>query len=290
MYKTTGISLERKSCSHQGESKRAHCPCTFTPVSNSIGNQEDNCYQSSIRKQTELCDLRKCKYAKSQVEKDICTTQRLLDKIQHLKKSIQDLETAQQYVKSQQKKNVLSQTEDVGITELNNAREIVNNCIKEMTKLKTFLDDENCWWKIFRKREFNCCEQKLPHLHGFLDGTMVTLKMLEETLAPKGFATSTPTKCRSLENLKIKQNVHNKDYTKSPNIFPEDLSRISPRASAEFHQKRVSINSCQKDCPISCRRETQNYSAPGTSEESSRNKRNEQEQEGHRNNPHCKYP
>lgn len=51
-----------------------------------------------------------------------------------------------------------------------------------MTRLKTFLDDENCWWKIFKKREFSCCEQKSPHLHGYLDGTMVTLKMLEENV------------------------------------------------------------------------------------------------------------
>lgn len=56
-----------------------------------------------------------------------------------------------------------------------------------MTKLKRFFDDENFWWKIFKKRNFNCCEQKLPHLHGYLDGTMVTLKILEEKIEVYNF-------------------------------------------------------------------------------------------------------
>lgn len=51
-----------------------------------------------------------------------------------------------------------------------------------MRKLKKFVEDENFWWKIFKDKDFNCCEQNMPHLHGFLDGTMVTLKFLEERL------------------------------------------------------------------------------------------------------------
>lgn len=67
------------------------------------------------------------------------------------------------------------------MTDLNSAREALSTCVAQMTKLKEFLDDDNCWWKLFKKREFNCCGQKSPHLHGYLDGTMVTLRMLEET-------------------------------------------------------------------------------------------------------------
>ncbi|XP_046144412.1 uncharacterized protein LOC114878782 [Osmia bicornis bicornis] len=268
------------------ESQRLRCPCGFSPISNSTGNQpQDNRYQSSIRKPVEFSDLSKCKYAKSQVENDICTTQRLLNKIQHLKKSIQDLESAQQNIKVYRNsghKDVPSQTEDPAPPELNNARQIVNNCIAEMSKLKTFLEDENCWWKIFRKREFNCCEQKLPHLHGFLDGTMVTLKMLEETLDPnKEFVTSTPIRSRSLENHGPEMQFdEGKKYKEQDTDTARNLSKMSPRTSFQVDQK--TIDSCLNNCPVSCRQQTPNsprstYSRnhsqiyPGTSKEPSRN-------------------
>lgn len=83
---------------------------------------------------------------------------------------------------SPKKRSILVQTEDLTVTDLNSAREVLTNCITEMTKLKAFLDDENCWWRMFKNREFSCCQQKSPHLHGVLDGTMVTLRMLEESL------------------------------------------------------------------------------------------------------------
>ncbi|XP_034172205.1 uncharacterized protein LOC117600637 isoform X2 [Osmia lignaria lignaria] len=253
------------------EPQRLRCPCGFSPISASTGNQpQDNRYQSSNRKPVEFCDLTKCKYAKSQVENDICTTQRLLNKIQHLKKSIQDLESAQQNIKVYRNsgyKDVPSQTEDPATSELNNARQIVNNCIAEMMKLKRFLEDENCWWKIFRKREFNCCEQKLPHLHGFLDGTMVTLKMLEETLdVDKEFVTSTPIKSRSLENQGPEMQFdEGKEYKEQDTDTARNLSKMSPRTSFQVDQKQQTPNSPQTY--------PRNYSQthPGTSKESPRN-------------------
>ncbi|XP_076668098.1 uncharacterized protein LOC143368850 [Andrena cerasifolii] len=170
------------------EPKRACCARTFSPTSTPIGNQQQaSRYQPAIRKPRENCDLRKCKHAKSSVENEFCNTHRLLDKIQHLKKSIQDLETVQKCGRrrvqgSSKGRNALTQTEDLTVTDLNSAREVLTNCITEMTKLKAFLDDENCWWRMFKNREFSCCQQKSPHLHGVLDGTMVTLRMLEESL------------------------------------------------------------------------------------------------------------
>lgn len=53
-------------------------------------------------------------------------------------------------------------------------------CLREMEKIKTFLEDENTWWKILKGRSVECCQQKLPHLHGVLDGSPVTLMLLED--------------------------------------------------------------------------------------------------------------
>lgn len=53
-------------------------------------------------------------------------------------------------------------------------------CLREMEKIKTFLEDKNSWWKILKGRKVDCCQQKLPHLHGVLDGLPVTLMLLED--------------------------------------------------------------------------------------------------------------
>lgn len=56
----------------------------------------------------------------------------------------------------------------------------MQNCARELEKIKTFLEDENTWWKILKERSATCCEQTLPHLHGILDGSSVTLILFEE--------------------------------------------------------------------------------------------------------------
>jgi len=52
--------------------------------------------------------------------------------------------------------------------------------MQEMAKVKAFLEDDNSWWKILKNRSVSCCQQKVPHLHGHLDGSSVTLMLLEE--------------------------------------------------------------------------------------------------------------
>jgi hypothetical protein len=52
--------------------------------------------------------------------------------------------------------------------------------MREMAKVKAFLEDDNSWWKILKSRSVSCCQQKVPHLHGQLDGASVTLMLLEE--------------------------------------------------------------------------------------------------------------
>ncbi|XP_054005255.1 uncharacterized protein LOC128890624 [Hylaeus anthracinus] len=242
------------------ESKRACCANTFSPTS--IGNQQqDNRNQPTIRKPKENCDLRKCKYAKSQAEASYCNTQRLLDKIQSLKKSIQNLETAQSSIKqeSSKTKDVLSQTEEQKVTDLNSAREVLNNCIRQMTKLKAFLEDENCWWRMFKNMEFDCCDQKLPHLHGYLDGTMVTLKMLEEKLdTDDNFKTSTPTKSNSITftNPKVASGQRREYEEYCTNNLENNRTKfkdsgIGPSLSFQLGRSK-SHESCQRHCPFSC--------------------------------------
>ena len=66
------------------------------------------------------------------------------------------------------------------INDLKDAHNTIMTCLREMEKIKTFLEDENSWWKILKNRSVDCCQQKLPHLHGILDGASVTLMLLEE--------------------------------------------------------------------------------------------------------------
>ncbi|XP_076629872.1 uncharacterized protein LOC143346035 [Colletes latitarsis] len=260
------------------ESKRACCANTFSPIS-TIDNQQDNRYRSTIRKPKESCDLRKCKYAKSQAETTYCNTQKLLDKIQNLKKSIQEAENTQSRSKqgNSKRRDVPSQTQELKITDLNAAREVVNDCIMQMTKLKTFLNDENCWWKLFKTLEFDCCEQKLPHLHGYLDGTMVTLKMLEETLdKDDNFTTSTPIKSNSLTTVDSNAVPERKKQFREQYIdsCEEDTrkykdSGIGPSLSFQLNDSN-SHESCQRNCPFSCTSENQSK-APDIKDEETNN-------------------
>lgn len=69
---------------------------------------------------------------------------------------------------------------DAEITDVKTAHQAVENCLREMAKVKAFLEDDNSWWKILKSRSVDCCQQKIPHLHGLLDGSSVTLMLLEE--------------------------------------------------------------------------------------------------------------
>ncbi|KAK1127458.1 hypothetical protein K0M31_003995 [Melipona bicolor] len=234
------------------ESKRGCCEPTFSPVSPPICNEPrgNNNRQAIKPPIEECCGLRKYNYAKSQAEADFCNTQRLLEKIRYLKRNVQDLEYAQQRIRTQQiaeKKETTCQTLAPSRSDVNNFREILDNCIKEMTRLRGFFEDENVWWKIFKKREFNCCEQKLPHLHGYLDGTMVTLKILEEKKEEFGepVATSTPTKSPSSPN----SSNHTRNYREEREERVENHSKT--HANSSTNTETIS-NSCQNQCPASC--------------------------------------
>nr|XP_033328641.1 uncharacterized protein LOC117221645 [Megalopta genalis] len=225
------------------ESKRGCCAHAYMQSNDT--REDDFRYEFLNASQKQGCDLRRCKYAKLQAETTFCNTQKLLDKIQKLKKSIQDLETSQSQNKNERyrKKDVVSQTNDPTVTDLNSARQVLNNCMTEIGKLKDFLDDENCWWRIFKKMDFSCCEQKAPHLHGHLDGTMITLKLMEEG---KHFVASTP---RSSDHKVVPPRMYVDDdfdeSTKYMKLFEK------PKQSLQFVSLQ-SNDSCQKHCPVSC--------------------------------------
>ncbi|XP_076177360.1 uncharacterized protein LOC143151809 [Ptiloglossa arizonensis] len=263
------------------ESKRVCCENTFSPIS-SVGNQpqDDDCYRSTIRKPKEGCDLRKCKYAKSQAASVYFSTQKLLDKIQNLKRDIQDLETvrprSKQSSSSRRRRDVPCQTPDLTVIDLNNVREVLNNCITQMTKLKVFLDDDNCWWKMFKNQRFECCEQKVAHLHGYLDGSLVTLRMMEEPLDPEDrFTTSTPIRSNSLTMFgrKVKtepkqrsQNVEHYTYTLKEDTRKFRDSGIGANLSFESSVSK-SQDTCQPQCPVTCRPGDQECKLPETKDE-----------------------
>ncbi|XP_078047571.1 uncharacterized protein LOC144475487 [Augochlora pura] len=230
------------------ESKRGCCAHAYTFADTW---EDDGRHEFRGGSQKQGCDLRKCKYAKLQAENTFCNTQKLLDKIQKLKRSIQDLESSQSQNRNEKyrKKDVLSQTNDLTVTDLNSARQVLNNCMAQIGKLKDFLDDENCWWRLFKKMDFSCCEQKAPHLHGHLDGTMITLKLMDEG---KQFVTSTPRSSEPKVHARVKDESmrHYTDDDFDETIKFKDMSE-RPRMSTQFVSSQ-SNDSCQKLCPVSC--------------------------------------
>ncbi|XP_017766473.1 PREDICTED: uncharacterized protein LOC108555360 [Eufriesea mexicana] len=242
------------------ESKRRCCAPTFSPISSLIGNQLQGNHYHTIRPQTGCCSLRKCKYARSQAEPEFSNIHTLLERIRYLKQNIRDLESSskaahQQFKRDVEKRTVHCQTQESKGSDANNVREILNNCITEMTKLRAILDDENCWWKMFKKREFDCCEQKLPHLHGFLNGNMVTLKILEEKGEPdQDFPTSTLAKSRSKTNIDSGSTSSKRRYRGQDVDNIEDgpkeyiNSTIDPRRSIEFSGVEID-DSYKVQCP-----------------------------------------
>ncbi|KAG7201607.1 hypothetical protein KM043_004348 [Ampulex compressa] len=262
----------RKCCA------RYPAPIASSTINQSKQHPSEASYRSTLKRYEENCHLAKCKHVKGETERQTRATseslnvQRLIGKIQDLKKNIQNLEAAQQHLKSQgsEKKGTYSQTSEVPIADLNEARRALEVCLQEISKVKKFLDDENCWWKMLKDRETACCSQKLPHLHGFLDGTPVTLKLLEE--APSQFLdkfkTSTPlgsprrihSDPASLSSVAAK---HVEQYTDPWNHDAEyiDASTV-PCKSLEFSGANALL---EKQCPLKCTNDKRDLEIPGSS-------------------------
>lgn len=69
---------------------------------------------------------------------------------------------------------------DTEITDLRDAHDAAENCLLDIERIRSFLADENSWWKMLKEQSVNCCQEKSPHLHGILNGSSVTLMLHEE--------------------------------------------------------------------------------------------------------------
>ncbi|XP_071627723.1 uncharacterized protein [Temnothorax longispinosus] len=158
-------------------------------------------YKSPVTRRREYCEPRRCNAKvgtdlKYEFNSRSYNADRAVNKIQELKRNVQGLDRP----KCHDGKNKIRQESSkslelpVKINELKDAHNAVTACLREMEKVRTFLEDENSWWKILKGRSVDCCQQKLPHLHGVLDGSSVTLMLLEEGTdeVPRRFVTSMP--------------------------------------------------------------------------------------------------
>ncbi|XP_036140484.1 uncharacterized protein LOC105838478 isoform X1 [Monomorium pharaonis] len=119
--------------------------------------------------------------------------ERGVNKIQELKRNVQDPDRPKCHDETNKfQEESLSESSMARINDLKEAHRAVITCLREMEKIKMFLEDENSWWKILKARSTDCCQQKMPHLHGVLDGASVTLMLLEEGTdeTPRHFVTS----------------------------------------------------------------------------------------------------
>ncbi|XP_018354522.1 PREDICTED: uncharacterized protein LOC108755778 [Trachymyrmex septentrionalis] len=171
------------------------CICThLTPPAAFNPRTLESRYKSPVTRRREYCEPRRCN---AKVGTDLkyefksYSYDRVVNKIQGLKRNAQDLDGLNYHDETE---SLLEPFPDNKINDLKDAHNTIMTCLREMEKIKTFLEDENSWWKILKNRPINCCQQKLPHLHGVLDGSSVTLMLLEEGTdeVPRRFVTSTP--------------------------------------------------------------------------------------------------
>ncbi|XP_025270701.1 uncharacterized protein LOC112639803 [Camponotus floridanus] len=181
--------------------KKVEPPCNIctrltSPAAFNSRNPK-NFYKLPVRRRREYCEPSRCNAKvgtdlRSELDSRPYNVDRIADKIQDSRRSAQNLDKCSKRDKRKiQQEDVLVSLQDPRIIDLKNVHEAVENCLREMGKIKTFLENENSWWKLLKARSTDCCQQKLPHLHGVLDGSSVTLMLLEEETdqIPRHFVT-----------------------------------------------------------------------------------------------------
>ncbi|XP_077259741.1 uncharacterized protein LOC143896068 [Temnothorax americanus] len=169
-------------------------PAAFNPRS------LESRYKSPVTRRREYCEPRRCNAKvgtdlKYEFNSRSYNVDRAANKIQEPKRNVQGFDRPSCGTNEiRQESSTSSFQLPVKINELKDAHNAVTACLREMEKVRTFLEDENSWWKILKGRSVDCCQQKLPHLHGVLDGSSVTLMLLEEGTdeVPRRFVTSMP--------------------------------------------------------------------------------------------------
>ncbi|XP_067211826.1 uncharacterized protein [Linepithema humile] len=179
-------------------------------------------YKSPVTRRREYCDPRRCNAkvgtdSKFELDSRSYNVDRIVNKIEELNRNVQHLNRSRRHDEAIQPERPLKLS-DTKITDLERISNAVEKCLQEMRKIKTFLEDENLWWKILKIQSTHCCQQKLPHLHGMLDGSLVTLLMLEDDVneVPRRFVTSIPKKENnvvSMQSQVFSREFTNKDHT-----------------------------------------------------------------------------
>ncbi|XP_011692689.1 PREDICTED: uncharacterized protein LOC105452869 [Wasmannia auropunctata] len=165
-------------------------------------------YKSPVTRRREYYEPRRCdaKVGTNSIygfNSRFYNVDRPVNKIQELKSSVPNPDRPKCHDDGTE--GLLKSPREVEMNDLKDAHCAVVTCLREMEKIKTFLEDENSWWKILKGRTIECCQQKLPHLHGVLDGSSVTLILLEEGTdeAPRRFVTSIPKKQNNIASSKF---------------------------------------------------------------------------------------
>ncbi|XP_024935595.1 uncharacterized protein LOC107274886 isoform X2 [Cephus cinctus] len=132
---------------------------------------------------------RRCRNASTitdEVVQDITQRQirEILRKIHELKSNISEVDVPYHCTKYPCKRRSStsvgqSQTPDKIITDVDAARKALKCLECKIRELRKFFENPDSYAKIMESRRIGCCQEKLPHLHGFLDGMQVTMKFLE---------------------------------------------------------------------------------------------------------------
>ncbi|KAL0131381.1 hypothetical protein PUN28_002723 [Cardiocondyla obscurior] len=201
-------------------------PTAFNP------RTSESRYKSSVRRRREYCEPSRCN---TKVDSDLkyefnsrfYNVNRVANKTLDVKRNVQDFERLKNHdrtIKGQSNNSVeLSRDK---INDLKGAHHAVKVCLREIEKIKTFLEDENSWWKILKSRSVDCCQQKLPHLHGVLDGSSVTLILFEEDTdeGPSRFVTSMPRNRNDNNNNAARFETSSREELRSEAKKPEQYA------------------------------------------------------------------
>ncbi|XP_026828648.1 uncharacterized protein LOC113562700 [Ooceraea biroi] len=259
------ISVEPVSADQEKDVMEPPCRiCTrlAPPTTSELHRTLQGRYKSSVTRRREYCEPRRCHAKvgtdlKSEFHSRSYDVDRIVNKIQELRRNVQDVGELKRHDKTKKIQRKSPSSSATEITDVTAARRTVENCLREMTKVKAFLEDDNSWWKILKSRSVDCCHQKVPHLHGLLDGSSVTLMLLEEEAdeVPRRFMTSTPKKRSDIAGFSFrtssKESTSEMNYTEQgANPSKEDTqARTASCYSIDMKSALIEVASIDRHNP-----------------------------------------
>ncbi|XP_070165250.1 uncharacterized protein [Polyergus mexicanus] len=172
------------SSDHKGEPPCKICSRLTSPYAINSRTLK-NLYNLPVRRRRECCETSRSNAKvgtdlRSEFDSRSYNLDPVVNKIQESWRNAENLDCPKREKRKIPQEDGPEPLADAGIIDLKNIRDTIDNCLWEMGKIKRFLENENSWWKLLKARPTDCCQQKLPHLHGVLDGSSVTLILLEE--------------------------------------------------------------------------------------------------------------